>query len=958
MKHTYDIGGTVFGKWRIERKIGEGSFGTVYEIRREDFGQVYRAALKVITVPQSETELKNARQEGMDDGSIHTYFYSMVEDIVREFALMSRLKGMTNVVSYEDHEVVPHDDGMGWDILIRMELLTPLLEYAYDHPFSRRDIIRLGIDMCRALELCQKYNIIHRDVKPENIFVSGGGDFKLGDFGIARTVEKTMSGMSKKGTYSYMAPEVYRGGAYGFSVDTYSLGVVMYRLLNNNRLPFLPQPPEPITYSQRETALAKRMGGEQPPAPVNAGGRLGEIVLRACAFAPEDRYSSPGQMRQELEAIQYGPEDAALIYPSGDELALYENQYASRRSQGESGAPSEPSAAPAPDAAEVTEKTESAFGGGAPEKPAPEKAPEEFFAPAGGEPEGFWPGEGTERTEFIFQSGRSEPEPADAAPDAGEGQTKGAKKRRWIAYCMVFIAAIAILIPLSLRKPAEPASPSYSADVSPEPSAEPSDTPEPAVLPTVIPDGEMQSLRSMNGAVSRQPMDTVRVAALACEEWLFDGPSAGNIVGDGIEMDIIRVDDWLREDGVIQYSYNQEIYYSDDTEARYGESLKSIFDRIEQLLDADEYDLIVCYSPWVDYLQWSNAYYDRLVKIANAHPDKEILLSGGLSAWYGYDSGSSSIFPVVSGERAINLTAALTNNLTPYEPVDLPEYMLGVAAALQCRSGKIGVTVTKEWDIFAVRAFAAGAASVDSGIELLLYGDQLTTDGEVDAVKRLCEAGADVIWCSDYNEAACEAAEEYGALACCISYTLPDQAPAAGLAVSGLGSFDSDVRLVAECMKEGLEVWPQLLTPAYVYLRGGVTEELLSQLLDASFNRFRGAGDNLFGDDIADSLTLDVLCMPERPAELGFLGDLFADRWFVRDDFNNQLGYTHSGKYYGVTDGELQELLRRIRSMTTDLEYFGADSLVGTLEWEGNTCRVDIYGGDRGRVIINWCVEE
>ncbi len=62
MKHTYDIGGTVFGKWRIERKIGEGSFGTVYEIRREDFGQVYRAALKVITVPQSETELKNARQ--------------------------------------------------------------------------------------------------------------------------------------------------------------------------------------------------------------------------------------------------------------------------------------------------------------------------------------------------------------------------------------------------------------------------------------------------------------------------------------------------------------------------------------------------------------------------------------------------------------------------------------------------------------------------------------------------------------------------------------------------------------------------------------------------------------------------------------------------------------------------------------------------------------------------------
>lgn len=467
MTGRYELGTVVFGKWRIERKIGEGSFGTVYEIHREDFGQVYRAALKVITVPQNETELKNVRQEGMDDESIHGYFYSVVEDIVREFALMSHLKGMTNVVSCEDYEVIPHDNGMGWDILIRMELLTPLLEYAYDHPFSRRDIIQLGIDMCKALELCQRYNIIHRDIKPENIFVSDTGAFKLGDFGIARTAEKTMSGMSKKGTYSYMAPEVYRGSAYGFSVDTYSLGVVMYRLLNNNRLPFLPQPPEPITYSQREIALAKRMGGEQPPSPMNAGGRLGEIVLRACAFTPENRYSSPMQMRQELEAIQYGPEDAVLVYPSGDELALHENQYASQQSQVEVNTPESTRAIPAPETVEATEKTESVFGGGAVNKPAleetaekmPEQAPEKFFAPAGGEPEEFWPEEGTEKTESIFGRGPEEPDPATAAPKSEEKRMERAEKRRLVAYCMAVIAAIAIITPLSLRKRAEPVVP-------------------------------------------------------------------------------------------------------------------------------------------------------------------------------------------------------------------------------------------------------------------------------------------------------------------------------------------------------------------------------------------------------------------------------------------------------------------------------------------------------------------
>ena len=257
--------------------------------------------------------------------------YSVVEDIGRECAIMSRLKGTGNIVSYEDHAVLRHPDGIGWDILIRMELLHPLLPYVYQHPMARRDIIKLGIDICKALELCQRYNIIHRDIKPENIFISDNGDYKLGDFGIARTIERTTSGLSQKGTYSYMAPEVYAGREYGFSVDTYSLGLVLYRMLNKNRGPFLPQPPEAITFSSREQALARRMSSEPLPRPFYGEGRLGEIVLKACAFDPKDRYSSPQQLRQELEAILYTQTDAAVIYPDGDELTMDRESYASAR---------------------------------------------------------------------------------------------------------------------------------------------------------------------------------------------------------------------------------------------------------------------------------------------------------------------------------------------------------------------------------------------------------------------------------------------------------------------------------------------------------------------------------------------------------------------------------------------------------------------------------------------------
>jgi serine/threonine protein kinase len=329
MNRQYNMGSVVFSNWVIVDEIGEGSFGKVFEIQRKDDFTMDSSALKVITVPHDPSEMRSLIESGKTQEQAKRYLYKIVEGIVNEIKIMSKLKATGNVVSYEDHEIIPHEDGMGWDILIRMELLHPLLPYACDHPFSRRDIIKLGIDMCKALELCQKYNIIHRDIKPENIFISDNGDFKLGDFGIARTIEKSSSELTKTGTYNYMAPEVFRGDDYGFSVDIYSLGVVLYRLLNKNRTPFLPESPKEITPKDQEEAQIKRMRGDTVPLPFYSEGRLPEIVLKACAPSPIDRYSSPMQMRQELEAILYDANDSALIYPDGDTLEILRNYYVS-----------------------------------------------------------------------------------------------------------------------------------------------------------------------------------------------------------------------------------------------------------------------------------------------------------------------------------------------------------------------------------------------------------------------------------------------------------------------------------------------------------------------------------------------------------------------------------------------------------------------------------------------------
>ena len=290
----------IFGEWYAESFIGAGSFGRVYKIYRDELGERFYSALKYISIPADESEVIQLRLDGMDGPSISTYYTGLTKDITAETRLMSRLRGNTNIVSFEDSKVIPKPDGMGYDIFIRMELLESLPSRLLKATLSVNDTVKLGIGICNALTLCKKFGIIHRDIKLDNIFVSEMGDFKLGDFGIARQLEKTATFMSKKGTYNYMAPEVYKGEKYGATCDLYSLGLVMYRLLNKGRLPFLPEAPNPITANDREEALKRRFTGEKLPAPCNADEELSAIVLKACAYDPKDRFASAEAMRTAL----------------------------------------------------------------------------------------------------------------------------------------------------------------------------------------------------------------------------------------------------------------------------------------------------------------------------------------------------------------------------------------------------------------------------------------------------------------------------------------------------------------------------------------------------------------------------------------------------------------------------------------------------------------------------------
>lgn len=305
-----DVPVSVWPEWELIEKIGEGSFGKVYKAKRTERGRSFYSAIKIISIPASKGELDSVRSEMNNEQSTREYFRNLVEDCIQEIYTMEHFCGNSHVVSFEDFKVVEYLDEIGWDISIRMEYLTSFMDYCTGKELTEKEVIKLGCDLAMALIYCRKLNIIHRDVKPENIFVSRFGDFKLGDFGIAREQAHTMSNMSKKGTYSYMAPEIYKGEKYDSSIDIYSLGIVLYKLMNQNRLPFLSLDKQLITYRDKETALARRMAGEKMPVPVNASAAFSHIILKACAYEPGKRYRKSEDMLRDLEKLRLAPVNA------------------------------------------------------------------------------------------------------------------------------------------------------------------------------------------------------------------------------------------------------------------------------------------------------------------------------------------------------------------------------------------------------------------------------------------------------------------------------------------------------------------------------------------------------------------------------------------------------------------------------------------------------------------------
>ena len=294
------------------------------EISSGSYGQVFNAdwngteyALKAVRLRLTDSEYAALPPvQHIPDDSNEIAPKEPLRAYLNEVRILRRLRHHPHIVWIEDSAVLKLENEPSCYLLILMEKLESFTEYISRRKITEDLVRRIGIHLCLALEECERLSIMHRDIKPSNILTDREGNFLLADFGQARVLEKSAGSLSVQGTDSYIAPEVNNrfshGQRYDHRADLYSLGIVLYEFLNHRRLPLMDPggTAENLRDYRREKnlAIAGRLDGAPLPPPCEASEKMAAILLKACSYAPEDRFQTARSFRTALETGELPPE--------------------------------------------------------------------------------------------------------------------------------------------------------------------------------------------------------------------------------------------------------------------------------------------------------------------------------------------------------------------------------------------------------------------------------------------------------------------------------------------------------------------------------------------------------------------------------------------------------------------------------------------------------------------------
>ena len=297
----------VFGEWYTEKSLGSGTDGKAFTItRKKEDGAEERAVLKTIRVGDYRNEKKSYNKLAGEVAALQpetTQHDKIIHNITENIEIIRKADRGKHFVNYEAWEQRPTSDGKGTLILIRLEEMKSLPQLLEQFSLTADESVRLGVSICRSLNRCRDFGYIYPNLKPENILFDRKGVCKLGDLGSFSCLEPSKTSVAYKRTQYFMAPEFIVSGKINCTADTYALGLVLYTLVNRGRLPFADPYPQELTVASLDRSKTSRMAGLELPRPALADDDLWQVIQKACAFKPEDRYLSPKQMLTDLEHV-------------------------------------------------------------------------------------------------------------------------------------------------------------------------------------------------------------------------------------------------------------------------------------------------------------------------------------------------------------------------------------------------------------------------------------------------------------------------------------------------------------------------------------------------------------------------------------------------------------------------------------------------------------------------------
>lgn len=284
---------------------------SVYLVRSTRTQQTY--ILKHISVPESQRQVDALIYTGAaaTKEDAQKYYEQVVADYQAELETLEQLSSSPNLDCYRSYQIAPKDDGVGYDVYLLAENRKTLVDYLAENAVTHLTALNLGLDLCNALIDLRAAGLVHRDVKPSNIYLSAQGHFVLGDLGIAKIEELKYCSMPEHMLSPYSAPELFSlVGSIDKTTDIYSAGLILYRIFNGSHGPFEDE------QTTAKAADKRRVTGEALPAPMYADYEMAEIILKACAFAPADRYQTPDELKNALmEYAKRNQVEDTLIVP-------------------------------------------------------------------------------------------------------------------------------------------------------------------------------------------------------------------------------------------------------------------------------------------------------------------------------------------------------------------------------------------------------------------------------------------------------------------------------------------------------------------------------------------------------------------------------------------------------------------------------------------------------------------